>query len=153
MSYCQNSYNTQQYATILSPSILLSPVLFCTLRHWTASHGTRPAALLNRSRPKSLFALYFSNQAVAAPPPAGPCVRGSPSREVIPTPVRPPPPPPHSPPPPCSPLPKQRSPLCRGDAAAAKAILGDDVGRRASVDVDRGRRLLRLPCGDEATIC
>ncbi len=38
--------------------------------------------LLNRSSSKSLLALYFSNQAAAPPPWAGPCVRGSPWQPV-----------------------------------------------------------------------
>jgi hypothetical protein len=75
----------------------------------------RGLRLLNRSRPKSRIALYFSNQAVPAPPLAQPCgwaraVRlGSPSRAVIPTPARPTLPPPCSPPLPRSPpLPELR---------------------------------------------
>ena len=60
-----------QYCNILSlflPLFLQLPLLYC------------PAAalpLLNRSSSKSLFALYFSNQAVAAQPRAGQCVQGS----------------------------------------------------------------------------
>ena len=150
LSYCKNSFNTD--STIVT-CIVCQSKQYCHLYYSLLSPVFPPVPgplpLLNRSRPKSLFALYFSTHAVAASPLAGPCVRGSPSREVIHTQARPPPPGPPSHSPPCS-LRPPRSPLCRGDWAATEAMLGADVGRRASVYVDRGQLLLRRPCGASA---
>ena len=90
LSYCQYSYNNQQYLTIFLPvlskiAIALSAVLEQYCHQYRIAASTQvpstsalPALpLLNRSHSKSLFALCFSNQAVVALPLAGPCVRGS----------------------------------------------------------------------------
>jgi hypothetical protein len=140
MSYCHNRFKFIHIVHIVH--IVRYCQLYClgncTVNKFVISivfdTATVPSSsalpLLNRSSSKSLFALYFSYQVAAPPPRAEPCVRGSPwlrrgspSREVIPTPARPRAAPPARPPPassrpsapsPCSPPPPERRQLPMG---------------------------------------